>query len=257
MARLRVSVGGVIATVGKWSNTYEFLLGAAVPDQNTLQTIANACVTNLSASTALKAALCSDTSVAEVKLLAYASNTGPASFVATGNGAPFIGTLSPVHAPQVAAVASLRTGGAGRSYRGRVFIPYRGSGISPAGALTSTTPTTVGQAAVAVRTAIVSAAATSGVSAIWVVWSPKLGTGSPVTAVLVGNQCDTIRHRNDNRDETYTAVTVPSAVEVQPNSDQEQQNAQDAGLHLVSFTGPSGEPNIGQALLDVLPYPEP
>jgi hypothetical protein len=63
-------------------------------------------------------------------------------------------------------------------------------------------------------TAAVSAAAagflTQSIAVAWTVYSPTTGNNTPITSILVGNQCDTIRHRNRNHGELYTSFAAPA-----------------------------------------------
>lgn len=208
MPRLRLTVGGPLGTASDWSNTLEYALGAPITSLATLQTIVNATFAALSASTAFKAGLCSDTYCNSVKALVYNSDTGPADLVATSSGTAFVGTTGAVHAPQVCVVASLRSNVAGRSYRGRIFTPYRGSTIGTSGVITSGGQTLVAAYVNAINTAFVTAAVSSSVSPAWIVYSPKTGSLTPLASILVGTQCDTVRHRNRNRAETYASYAI-------------------------------------------------
>lgn len=210
MPRLRVQVGGALAGNSDWSNTFEFLLSGSIATQAALQSVMNAIYTTLAASTPFKTGYGSDSTMVNLKGLYYPSNTGPSSFVAQSVGAAVVGIAAPVMAPQVCVVASLRTNIAGRSYRGRVFVPYRAGNISSAGVVNSTGQTAVASYVQAVVSAVASALTAQSLTASWVVWSPTKGTGTPVTAILVGSQCDTIRHRNRNRAEAYVSFTPPS-----------------------------------------------
>lgn len=186
----------------------DFALTAAVPDQATLQTIATLLQTTLAASAAFKAGYCSDTSITEVKLLHYPLFTGTANLVAVGSGAAIAGAGSAVHPPQICVVASLRTNFAGRSFRGRQYWPYRTSNIANSGVVAAGGQSAVALAAQALKTSVVTACTGSSIGAAWGVYSPKLGSMSPIVDVLVGSQCDTQRRRNVNRAETYAVSPV-------------------------------------------------
>lgn len=215
--RLRYQIGGSIGSFGPWSNTYEFILGSAVSSQAVLQAITNSVGTTLAGSGAYKAALCTDTSLGYGKALYYPVNTGAATLVAQTPFTATAGTATAVHAPQVCTVASFRTGTAGRSYRGRAYIPYRSTNINALGVVASAGQTIINAHVSALVAAMGTALAAQSISGSWVVWSPKLGTGTAVNALLVGNQCDTQRHRNDNREEIYSSFAVtPLTVEVDP-----------------------------------------
>lgn len=219
MPRMRVQFGGTIGANGEWSNTLEFLLSGPVGSQATLQAIATAIRSNLSADTSWKTAYCTDTNLLTVKCLYYANNTGTATLVAEASGAAIPGTATPVHAPQVCSVASLRTTLPGRSYRGRTYVPYRGTNIAASGILTSTGQGLVSLFVNRLVTQVGAALASSSLTASWVVWSSKNGTGTPVAAVLVGTQADTIRHRGRNANETYSSYTPPSVTLTESDQD--------------------------------------
>lgn len=253
MPRLRVQVNGSIGTLGPWSNTFEFILSASVASQATLQTISDAVRTALGASLPFKQGFCADTSFSNVKLLHYPVTTGKADLVAQSAASGVQGAQTQVHAPQVCVVASLRTGNAGRSQRGRVYVPYRAGQVSALGVVSSTAQSQVAGYANAVPVAVVAACASASIGASWVVWSPSKGTAAPVTAVLVGTQCDTIRHRNDNRAEVYTSFSVLAAPVAPENATAEEYlNAVKNGE--IKFDGPNG-PSFTQALVDLLPIP--
>jgi len=208
MPRCRVVLQGPLATVSSFANNYEFALSGPVTSQTQLQAVATAIGNAITTSTPFKAGMCTDTSVTVVKLLYY-SGTGPATLVATAI-AGAVGSPSPIHAPQVCVAASLRTGVSGRSYRGRLYVPYRGSGISAAGVVTTATQTLIANSVSAAVSAVGAAFTAQGLSAAWVVYSPKTGNMTPITTIMVGAQCDTIRHRNRNRSETYTSQAAPA-----------------------------------------------
>lgn len=251
--RLRVSVMGTLGTASDWSNTLEFALGSGIPDQTTLQTILAAARATLAASANFKGAICSDTALTVVKGLYYPTGSGTATLVGEAGGAAVAGAASPVHAPQVCVVASLRTGGAGASMRGRLFVPARFASISALGVVGAAGITAVAAYAQAIASAVISACAASGIAASWCVYSTKLGALVPVTNILVGSQCDTIRHRNRNRNETYTATPV-STTEIQAAS-QEQADAINALKNAqVEITDASDHlPGFVNAALDALP----
>lgn len=208
--RLEVSVGGSLGTASDWSCTMNFMLGAAVPSPAVLQTISNAISTALKADAVFLASFCTDTTIATVKCLYYPTNVPPVGFVASTATAAVAGTAPPVHAPQVCVVASLRTGSAGRSYRGRVYVPYRGSHIAPSGAVDGSGVVAAGSFANRLQYQVRTALLAQSISASWNVWSKKLAAGIPITQILVGNQCDTIRHRNRNELESYTPYAITS-----------------------------------------------
>jgi hypothetical protein len=247
MPRLRVTLGGTIATTQRWSNTLEFLTGGPAFSQASLQAFVNAVQTAVVAGGYFRGLAGGDTILTSTKALYYPSNTGTASLVATSTSSAGAGIVTATLPPQVCAVASLRTALAGKSSRGRIFTPYRGTDISPAGVLNSAGQTLVAGYVNGVVGAIATAAGTASISVSWVVWSPKLGAGTPITAVLVGSQCDTIRHRNINRGETYASFSPPSlmAETSDPSIAEALQNAAAATIGEVRSDSPTG---LSQAL---------
>lgn len=251
--RLRVSVMGTLGTVSDWSNTVEVALGSGIADQVTLQTIVNAIRANLAASSNFKAGFCADTALTTVKGLYY-PNTARATLVAEASGAAVPGAITTaVHAPQVCIVASLRTGGAGPSMRGRLFVPYRGSNISAAGVVNAGGQASIAAYAQAIASAVIAACASSGVAASWCVRSDKLDAMTPVTFIQVGSQCDTVRHRNRNRQETYTSTAV-STTEIQAATQEEADAINMLKNAQVSISNASDHlPGFVNAALDALP----
>lgn len=258
MPRLRVQIGGVMAVQGAWSNTLEFALDAAVPSLTVLQTIATAIQTTLASSTPFRSAFGTDTDARNPKLLYYPTGSTTATLVATGAGAAIPGTSTSVHAPQVCIVASLRTDFSGRSARGRLYCPYRGSQINAAGAVSGPAVVVVAGYANAIKSAVVAACAAQGIAAAWGVYSPKTQVMRTITSILVGSQCDTIRHRNDNRAETYTASAV-TATQVQSQSidDDDLLARIAASATAVPFNQALQDaPGFLQSVIDVIPFPD-
>lgn len=218
MPRLRVALSGN-GPVERWGINNDYALTSAVPDFATLQTIASALATALNASSPFKTGFCSDMTITEVKLLHYPLFSGVANLVATQAAGPITGTSTAVHAPQVCAVASLRTNLAGRSHRGRTYWPYRGSQVAASGALSAPGQAIVAAAAQAMKTAVVTACTASSIGAAWGVFSPTLSSMTPIVDVLVGSQCDTQRRRNVNRAETYSVSPVTGTEIEVPDQD--------------------------------------
>lgn len=228
MPRLRVQVGGLIGGVSAWSVTTEYALSGDVASLAQLQTIATALQTALSTSTAFKTGICLDTTCVNPKLLFYPTGSSVATLVAQGTGAAFTGSPVAIHAPQVAVVASLRTDQAGASRRGRSYLPYRASNVAATGVVNTAGQTAVANCILALRTQVITAVAAQSLAATWIVWSPKLQSGAPITGVLVGSRCDTIRHRVSGVPEVYQASSVPPVVLSFAEGDDEAQAILDA-----------------------------
>lgn len=223
MPRLRVTFGGALAVNSDWQNTVEFILGSPIQNLATLQDIVQSCFANFGGTTSFTNALSPDSNLRTVKGIYYANNVPPASLVAESAGAPIVGAAAAQHAPQVCIVASLRTNQAGRSYRGRLYVPYRALRIESTGLVEPQGQQVAANFANGMKNTVLSACAAVGITASWVVWSPTLKVGTPITSILVGNQCDTQRRRNKNRDETYTSYPVtPADIQAQSQADQDR-----------------------------------
>lgn len=247
MPRLRVQVGGALAGNSDWSNTFEFLLSGSIATQAALQSIMNGIYTTLAASATFKAGYGSDSTMVNLKGLYYPANTGASSFVAQSVGVAVVGSGAPTQAPQVCVVASLRTNLAGRSYRGRIYVPYRSGNVASTGVVNATGQTAVANYTQAVVSAVASALTAQSLTASWVVWSPTKGTGTPITAILVGSQCDTIRHRNRNRSEAYSSYTPPSTTMVVSS----QAEADRINALQNAFVNATIDPSVANKLDDV------
>lgn len=259
MTRLRLTVGGLIGPTQSWSNTLEFSLSAPVSSQLLLQTLVGNIRTTLSGDANFKAGLCGDSSLVSVKALQYNTNAPPATLVAEATGTAVNGTTTSLHAPQVCVVASLRTSAAGRSGRGRTFVPYRGAAISSLGVVSSAGQAIIAAYVNAISTAVFSALAMQSIASAWIVYSPKTGNMLPLSAINVGTQCDTIRHRNNNRDEAYTAfVPAHAVITVDNDEDEEALGAvQNTPIPADLFLKPIQGPPAGfvNALIDVVRAP--
>lgn len=205
--RLAIRVGGV-GPVEPWSVTLQFALGTTLTTLSQLQSIVNYVMTDSATVTAMKAVLATDQNVTDVVGMYYPTATGAASMSTTSTGASYASTTGPIHAPQVCVVVSLRTATAGRSYRGRVYIPYRLAGVLANGSVNTAGQTACATAVSAVQAAVVAGCSINSVAAVPAVFSRTTGNQTTITQLLVGSQCDTQRRRNRNRDETYSTHTV-------------------------------------------------
>lgn len=127
-------------------------------------------------------------------------------------------TLSPVQGAgtqvqpnQCAVVVSLLTGQAGRSRRGRIYVPWLASGLT-AGRLVAAQVT-----AAADRAAVLAVEARDWgfggptLSGELVVASATYGYNTPVTQIRVGNVMDTQQRRRDGLVEEYQSRALPDA----------------------------------------------
>lgn len=121
-------------------------------------------------------------------------NTNPPLADLYNTGFPLAGTLAVEEPPhQVAAVVSTKTAYAGRSYRGRNYIPALPETAYAAGLLDST----VGNALQTYYDDLVAGIGASGSNAdyMWVVWSEKLQAANGITDTIVRDVPGVIRRR--------------------------------------------------------------
>lgn len=109
------------------------------------------------------------------------------------------GAGSPILPDQCTPVASLRTGRAGRSYRGRMYLPYPKLALTAAGQMGSSAADDLATAVAACITAI-----NGGGMAVSVV-SATQASAVPVTNVLIDTVVDTQRRRRNKISPTHIA----------------------------------------------------
>lgn len=116
--------------------------------------------------------------------------TGVTFPYSTGHPAKWTGSITSNQViPQACIVVKLLTAKRGRSYRGRLYLPWCEEQTNTNGIMDSSTKPTMNTAWVAFHTALTAA----GVD--WVVASYKLATQEPVIAVAVENSLGTQRRR--------------------------------------------------------------
>ena len=124
-------------------------------------------------------------------------------------GSSYSGSGTITNPFQSALVATLQTGRPGRSYRGRMYLPFLTSAFN-AGKI-STTSVTLGAraAAVADLLADTATAASSFPGLQPAVVSKAADAVTSVTSVRVGDIMDTQRRRRDSLVETFGSSTIP------------------------------------------------
>ena len=132
---------------------------------------------------------------------------------AAPSGGAISGTGSPSKPYQTSIVASLLTGFAGASNRGRLYWPALGAVIGTNLRLSTPTPAAFAEAMANYLTAI--QGAISGVAGFsdstLVVYSPTTGTKRVVTEISVGDVLDIQRRRRDKAVESRVANVYPDA----------------------------------------------
>lgn len=210
---LKLSIRGTLPGGEAWSvnpifdafNAYE---GVEASDMNALALAVRA----VSVPDSLKSLMSSG---AQVTSFRVEGRTGGNDLVLAAEAAPTSGAISGTGIAtkpyQTSVVASLLTGFAGASRRGRLYWPALGAGIS--GNLRLNSPTAAATATDmsaylrAIQTAI--SAQTKFAGSRLVVFSQKLGVKTPVTEISVGDVLDVQRRRRDRAVESRSTASYP------------------------------------------------
>jgi hypothetical protein len=127
---------------------------------------------------------------------------------AVSTGAVYTGTIAVKFPNQCAVVVSLGTGQAGKSRRGRIFVPLLGLGMVD-GRMASTSPGLIADAFQGLLESVAGwGYATPTSEGRPVVASATLGINTPITNIRVGNVIDTQQRRRDALVEAYTLRAV-------------------------------------------------
>lgn len=203
MTYVRVVLGGAIFGAQRWSVGHTVqLAGPGFPSGAEMSTFAESCfaafkaqVWNGSASGKLQGENLQTVTLDSARTYSYADAGGTAVTVGASTGAAVAGSQTQnASAPQIALVATLENGLAGRRNRGRMYLPVT-CGI------TGGVPTLTQAAALAHATSVanylsaVRILTIAGTSVSVVVSS--LTATSPITAVSVDTVLDTQRRRRD------------------------------------------------------------
>lgn len=128
------------------------------------------------------------------KIIGLTENLTPPVAGEYVTGFPLVGTQATDELPhQLACVVSQKTAFAGRSYRGRHYIPAISEAQVTAGQLTGTYTTAVQQYYDDLVAGIGAAGANADYT--WVVWSEKLDIATPVTQAIVRANPGVVRRR--------------------------------------------------------------
>ena len=203
---LQITVGGRLAGAQRWSMGFGFRLtpDGGLPSAEALTTLANQLFsdfnttwfsTTTSGSLRLGAQMGTRSSFDSVRTYYTNAPGSPALVVGASTTASVAGTAGGNQPPQIAAVCTLLTGRAGRSYRGRVYVPIN-TGTDTDGTFAAS----VAQAQAQACANFLSAAATRSLNGgvlIPCVTSATRAENTPITAVRVDNVLDTQRRRRD------------------------------------------------------------
>lgn len=151
--------------------------------------------------------LSSTGAITEARVYHYPGTSAPATAVGIAAGSR-PGTTSPSRPTSVAAVLSLRTGLAGRRFRGRMYWPALANTINTTGRFTSTVTGNLAGQAGEILTTLAAEGPGGDVPLVSVV-SAAGDLVTPVTAISVGDVPDSMRSRRDALDEVYTTVNLP------------------------------------------------
>lgn len=210
-ARNKVVIGGVLGEGGEcnWSVGIHYGGGVGgsgvIEDQSLLQAWAAAIGSAISGGTLIGpnmyAGITGDGAVNEVLTYYYPDGNGPA--LAVGQSLFARGGTGAVSNPaQTSVVMSLRTGIAGRSYRGRNYWPGLGYGMTGALKFTASVSPILASEYAAFLTGIGDLAGDADL--VPCVYSATLQVMTPVIEVAVGDVPDTQRRRRDPLVETYS-----------------------------------------------------
>lgn len=209
----RIVLAGTLANGAEiWSTSCGFTdpVNGPATDVADLQAWADAVSAALAstlADTTLEDALSGNGAITEVRAYYYPDTGVPAAAVAvTGTNTPGSGAAN--QPLQSSAVLSLRTGVAGRRYRGRMYWPALAIAPSNFGTYTAATTGGLAEGAADLLAMIAGAAPPVGV------FSPVVVSGAAdqvtlVTSVAVGNVPDTQRRRRNGLIETYQEFPIP------------------------------------------------
>lgn len=191
--------GGEIFVTSLWTT------GQAVASQGdanlVAETMASTLVTHKGTFTPL---ILADTAYTEVTAYCYPTGGPAAKYIGTAPVAGVVGnsTFGPLPL-QVCAVVSLRTGFAGRSYRGRMYLPATGQPLEADHQMSNTDCQSLAQGYVSFLHDVDFNNAGKPV-----VVSTKLGTATPIASVVVDSRLD-IQRRRANREAAAHTATQP------------------------------------------------
>jgi hypothetical protein len=210
---LRITVRGNITGGESWSFThYQQVTGlVALPAPADLQTLCNSC--EAAAATmwnTLKTKCSAETSFTGLNL-AFIRN-GVTAFSNQTNEVSAIPGTAAAHMPvYISRVVSLLTSRAGKSYRGRMYLPYNGLVFVPGAVLWPSDSTTLA----AVKAFLLACTADilvlpSSVTAGPVIYSKTASVATPVTQIRMDNKPDTQRGRERSIAATiFDTLSIP------------------------------------------------
>lgn len=192
-------------------DTSFWVAGAGVPTSNA---DANTYASQVSAQlggptlTELCTLLYTDSGYDEVRVYSYPTGGPSASYIGTAAIGSGTGTGTSAMPLQQCMVATLRTGLAGRSHRGRMYLPASGRGLDTGHVFNSTVTSAVCTALADFLSAVNGLGSTNNVAVV----SQTLTQATTVVEVTVDQRPD-IQRRRANRQSTGTmaseAVTIP------------------------------------------------
>lgn len=139
----------------------------------------------------------------------YPSGATHATLIAKHTLTPQLGSGTAYHSPRTSLVVSLLTGAAGRSRRGRIYVPFTAATVQSTLQAPTATCDTVAAGAGAMGSALnaVSLGGPWG-NGPWNLRSDKLGASFPISQASVNSKLDTQRRREDKIAAAYTKVVA-------------------------------------------------
>lgn len=221
MPDVQVVIGGRLVASQRWSIGFcmQMIGGSTPPPDTAMAALANQLYADYVATAwaatqggglALSTLVGSRGNLDSVRVYFHASPAADAGVIGQSTTASTAGSGSVSSPPQIAIVATLRTGIAGRRNRGRVYVPGSAGTDSNGNATTATIQGV--SLSIANFLSLAATRPLNGGTLRPVVRSATGGYYTPISAVTVDNVLDTQRRRRENIIATITAsnsVTIP------------------------------------------------
>lgn len=207
--------GKLAGTNEVWSTSCAFATvgGTAINDQQELTDWCNAAQALWAPGTGwpgtFRSMLGALSTLEKVSAYYYPTPSGGATVAAESTGSAISGSGTVTVPFQSALVATLQTGRPGRSYRGRMYLPFLTATFN-LGKINTSSITLIARAtAVADFLSDTAAAASSFPGLVPSVVSKTASAVTPVTSVRVGDVMDTQRRRRDDLVESFGVSSIP------------------------------------------------
>nr|CRY96131.1 hypothetical protein [uncultured prokaryote] len=200
---LRATIGGRLAGAQRWSVGFTFGLTSVFPTPDQASALATQLFTDFDTSvwsnvsggaSPYKGYVGTPSTLDQCRVYVKESSSAPAAIVGSSSNAAVAGTLTPAQAPQISLVVTLEDGLAGRSHKGRIYLPFRASVDDPVAGINVGRAQTLATQ-VANFLSLARTRGTGGVTLTPIVSS--LTSTNPITRCSVDTILDTQRRRRD------------------------------------------------------------